>query len=542
MKNMTLLFLLFIGSVVSAQVVRTGLDQFLTGDIRELTSRPSWIKKFYTLTKYDPVWLVKWPANRVTLLALLADAPALGLRQTDYQYEYLQRIGAQDSLLKTQADSLEAEVRMTDAALHVYANLSWGNDLPVLDYTGLAYNPECLDIPEMVYQAILENRLSELPARLASAMPEIPVLLKELSRLTAILRDSHFQEDKIISLEVNQRNKPLLKKLYYLGVTDSPDIQSDSSIKAGIKKAQQRFNLLSDGILRTTLLEELNIPLRQRAEVLTQSVNYYRWLSCLATRETTILVNVPAADLTVYDHAAALFKIRVIVGKYSTPTPFLSSRISDIVLYPYWIVPYKIATRELLPVIRENPAFLEANNFQVLNSKGRVVDATTIAWSSLGPSNFPYTLRQSTGCDNAMGLIKFSFPNPYSVYLHDTPGRGMFLLNKRYFSHGCMRLEDPLKLARLLVPQNRIAIDTFHMDGNLDHPSPVVIATEVKMPIIVWYNLAGVSTGHEVVYYEDVYKKNRGPKSTSKSGGPELFDDKKELLRFYEAAVLNTRP
>jgi murein L,D-transpeptidase YcbB/YkuD len=173
------------------------------------------------------------------------------------------------------------------------------------------------------------------------------------------------------------------------------------------------------------------------------------------------------------------------------------------------MVPYNIATRELLPSIKRNPKFINDNAFQVVDRNGRVVDPSTVNWKSLGPSYFPYTIRQSTGCDNALGLIKLDFYNPFSVYLHDTPDKSLFQLNKRYFSHGCMRMEKPMELGHLVLKNNGIAIDTLEEKGCIRNQAPIVVKADEKMPVIVWYNPAGIDQSGRVIYYEDVYRRFR---------------------------------
>ena len=135
------------------------------------------------------------------------------------------------------------------------------------------------------------------------------------------------------------------------------------------------------------------------------------------------------------------------------------------------------------------------------------MDPYKINWQELSTSNFPYTIRQSTGCDNALGTLKLNFYNPYSVYLHDTPYKSLFLLNKRYLSHGCMRLEKPVELGHLILKNNRIAIDTITEKGCLLRQSPLVIPADEKMPVVVWYNPVDTDATGRVIFYEDIYRK-----------------------------------
>jgi murein L,D-transpeptidase YcbB/YkuD len=237
------------------------------------------------------------------------------------------------------------------------------------------------------------------------------------------------------------------------------------------------------------------------------SVNYYRWLNCLAQNQSVIVVNIPAAYLKVYQDNKVILEMRMIVGKLSTPTPTLASTVREVILYPYWYVPYSILSKELLPSIKRNPGIVESGNYQVLNSSGKMMNPNSINWSAMSAGNFPYTIRQSTGCDNSLGLLKLNFYSPFGVYLHDTPKKSLFALNRRYFSHGCMRMQKPLELGHLVLKNNMKAIDTLTVKGCLKSQAPVTVKADVQMPVIVWYNPAGVDSTGRVLFFEDVYKK-----------------------------------
>jgi murein L,D-transpeptidase YcbB/YkuD len=197
----------------------------------------------------------------------------------------------------------------------------------------------------------------------------------------------------------------------------------------------------------------------------------------------------------------------MIVGKKTTATPTLASTVKEVILYPYWHVPYKIATRELLPRIKRNPAYIDAGNYQVLNRSGQIVNHRAVNWRSYSTSYFPFIIRQSTGCDNSLGLLKLNFNNPFAVYLHDTPSKNLFMLNKRFFSHGCMRMERPMELGHLVLRHNAVAIDTLEQKGCLKNQAPVHVTADVEMPVVVWYNPAGIDASGHIVYYEDIYGK-----------------------------------
>ena len=150
---------------------------------------------------------------------------------------------------------------------------------------------------------------------------------------------------------------------------------------------------------------------------------------------------------------------------------------------------------------------------QVLTKAGKIVDPYSINWDSLSPSWFPYVLRQSTGCDNSLGVVKLNFYSPYSVYLHDTPWKVLFNFNKRYFSHGCMRVQKATELARFLLKENSIAIDTLEEKGCLRNQRPITVPVTDRVPVFVLYNTAWFDSTGIVQFNEDVYgKMNPGRK------------------------------
>ena len=246
------------------------------------------------------------------------------------------------------------------------------------------------------------------------------------------------------------------------------------------------------------------MPLKRRIAELKLAMNWLRWLDGMR-HESIAILNIPAAQLYVYAQDKQVLQSRVVVGKANTPTPTLSSTISEVILYPYWHVPNKIATRELLPRIKRDIGYLSANQFQVLNTQGRVINPYSINWHALSASYFPYKIRQSTGCDNSLGIVKFNFYNPFSVYLHDTPNKSLFSYNKRYYSHGCMRLEMFEDMAHLLLGRNRVAIDTLISQGCLESEAPTTLEAENPVPIFVIYSTLWYTPEGSLKFYDDVY-------------------------------------
>lgn len=502
---------------VFAQITPEAIESYLSSEIdagKKYHTDPISLKAFYKELNYKTAWIQKENAgNFITFVETLNRAYALALDPNDYQFDFIESFKINTLKVKTVRDSIEADILVSDAAIHFFSDIAFGNTKPGLGYYGIKYLPACHDISTILANHIANHALPAMIQNISSKLPEIDALLAKIRWIQAIVRKTDFKELTVLPVKTSNSNTPLILKLYQLGVTDSFALNiPDTTLKQKIKEAQRQFCLLADGTLRSTFLQELNIPVRSRLKQLTLAVNYYRWLSCLQQSEPVIVVNIPAAYLKVYEKDKVILEMRIVVGKKSTPTPTLSSTIDEVILYPYWHVPAKIATKELLPIIKRNPGYLEENNYQVLNKSGNIVDPARIKWRALSRNYFPYILRQSTGCDNSLGLLKLNFYSPFGVYLHDTPLKNYFMLNKRYFSHGCMRMEKPIELAHMILPNNSIAIDTLTQKGCLLNQSPIIVPADRKTSLVVWYNPVGIDSNGRILFFEDIYEKFNGMK------------------------------
>jgi L,D-transpeptidase YcbB len=495
-----------------AQISSDDLQQFIS-DTKHMSDtdvkHTAEVTIFYTRLNYKTAWIQNEnTGNRIVFLNDLMLAPRLGLNEKDYQFNYIESFRNNAARLETKDDSLEAEVRITDAAVHFYNDVIYGNTKPALEYSGLTYVPGFYTIPVLLTNYISKKTLQLLITHLTTSLPEITVLTNKINKFRTVMAENDFAEVAVTSNKVSSSNKPLISKLYQLGIVDSVNNNlPDSTLKQKVKEVQRQFTLPPDGALRSNILQQLNVSLSVRFQQLTLSRNYYRWLSGLIQNQSVIVVNIPAAYLKVYQKDKILLEMRIIAGKPATPTPTPASSVDEVILYPYWHVPYSIATKELLPSIKRNPGYIDANNYQVLNSAGKIMDPYAINWHALSTSYFPYLIRQSTGCDNALGLLKLNFYSPSGVYLHDTPKKGLFIMNRRFFSHGCMRMEKPMEMGHLVLKNNQIAIDTLEQKGCLRNQKPISIHADEHMPVIVWYNPAGIDASGRVLFFEDVYGK-----------------------------------
>jgi L,D-transpeptidase YcbB len=470
---------------------------------------PAKVSQFYKSYQYNIAWINR-PVLQRQLLNHLEYAQEAGLNKEDYRFSFLLSVCNGDRKLVATTDSLQADFMFTDAAIHFLHELAFGSDPPELGYNGLNSSPSCLNIPSLLASALLSDQFHSILQSVECKSTLYLALKVQYNKFRKMISDSVYKPGGIInSKKPEVANSQLMEKFYYLNLIASPDKEiTQKDLLTKIKDAQRLFSLPADGVLTASLIRELNVSLSYRMEELRKAMNTARWIYCISLASPhVILVNIPSASLFVYKVDRSILYSKVIVGKPSTRTPLFASQVTEIVMYPYWMVPKSIATKELLPHIKKNISYLNENAFQVVNEQGRIVNPSSVNWQALSTGYFPYILRQSTGCDNSLGIVKLNFYSPYGVYLHDTPTKNLFNSNRRFFSHGCIRVEKAIALARLLMNQNTITIDTLEEKGCLRNQKPVPIAVSEKMPVLVLYNTAWPDSTGTVRFYPDVYNR-----------------------------------
>jgi murein L,D-transpeptidase YcbB/YkuD len=227
----------------------------------------------------------------------------------------------------------------------------------------------------------------------------------------------------------------------------------DEALAVAVKSFQERHGLLPDGVVGTETRDAMAIGAEERLRQILLNMERVRWLPD-DLGDPHIMVNLAGFTLSYVEGGETAMTMRAIVGKPGRSSPEFSGLITYLEVNPSWSVPRIIAVEDLLPKIRKDPRFLANNGFSLRTGNGGSVDAESVNWSAIRADSFPYALRQKPGPGNALGQVKFMFPNSFDVYLHDTPARGLFSQPVRAYSSGCIRLEKPLELAARLLAAN----------------------------------------------------------------------------------------
>jgi len=230
------------------------------------------------------------------------------------------------------------------------------------------------------------------------------------------------------------------------------------------------------------------------------AMNYRRYFTVNHSTEY-IVANIPATEASYYQNDFLKLKMRTVVGRKKNPTPLIASYITNIVTFPHWNVPHSIAVKEILPKVKKSENYLEQHSYEVVNSRGKVLDDSELKWGNYTEQNFPYFFRQATGPRNALGVLKFNFQNPFSIFMHSTGMQSAFSKDYRFLSHGCIRLAKPLDLAKALLPDK---IDIKELKSGKKNTKSKTIALSHKIPVFIIYNPA-IVTGQKVSFLKDEY-------------------------------------
>ncbi|MEO7048812.1 MAG: L,D-transpeptidase family protein, partial [Ferruginibacter sp.] len=387
------------------------------------------VKYYYQQNDGAPVWShsEKWNGSADSFLLYLKDAAYSGLYKSDYNYDKL--VSLHETLL---ADSVKrkdavlwakSELLFTGAFMHVVEDLKQGRLQP--DSVSLKNDEKNYKIffAANLDKLIKGEPISTILDPLQPAIPDYQLLKNGIREFVDSMDTKSYTYLNYPAKDSGAFVKKLQKRLSESGITTATSIDT-TELKAAIKKYQEKKGIKADGKLSTGLVKMLNLTDKEKFNRIAITLDRYKQMPEKMPKQY-ILVNLPAFYLKVVDADTIALESRIICGKPATPTPFITSAISDIIIYPTWTIPASIVKKDIIPGMKKNPGYLARKGFHLINNKGETIDPSMVNWSKY-TKGIPYNVMQSSGDDNALGVIKFNFSNPYSVYLHDTNQRYLF--------------------------------------------------------------------------------------------------------------------
>ena len=303
------------------------------------------------------------------------------------------------------------------------------------------------------------------------------------------------------------------ERLLVLGDLDSLENPGvfDQATDLAVRKFQYRHGLVEDGEAGKAFFGQINISPKDRALQIRANMERCRWVPS-EPQGDYIMVNIPEFKMHVYEHDSLVFSMNTIVGKTSSSTIIFNDELEYIVFSPYWVVPSSIIQGEIVPAMIKDPAYLARNHMEVYDlSSKEVIPSSGIHWAGYSGGKFPYGIRQRPGAFNSLGWVKFLFPNQYYIYFHDTPSRDLFNRNQRSFSHGCIRLAEPQKLAQYLL-RNDSLWPVDRIDSVMHGGVETYVKLPAPIPVFIAYFTAWVDEYGFVQFRQDIYDHDKALK------------------------------
>jgi L,D-transpeptidase YcbB len=503
--------------IVRHYIDTVGLD-YLFQDLPVKKNLQEEIRDFYGKTGYRLVWNSSIGALPVSseLIGALGEAYRYGLDPGDYNPEEIierQRSVFQHGTLSRNLKSLLAlDIFMTSRYILLGYHINAGRIDPVEVLEDWYIETETRSISDKLAEGWAKGDLSSALAGLEPELEEYRLLKEYFLRYFNIIKSSkmgfHVPEGLTVLKpgDTSRYLKDVKTKLILLGDLDGdPDHRYDKDLELAITKFQVRHGLDQDGVLGSETLKQLNVSFQERLHLIGINLERTKWFPELNDRY--IMVNVPDFTMSLYENKKKKLEMKAIVGKDVNPTPVMSEDLTYIVFNPTWTVPYSIATKELLPKIKEDIGFLGKNNYLVYDGWGKnahLVDPKDVDWDEYDEENFPYVLVQQPGPGNALGKVQFMMPNNLAIYLHDTPAGYLFGRDERAFSHGCVRLERPLELAEYLL-NDKSGWDNEKITEALSREEPVEAILPEKWPVHILYKTAWIDEEGLLNFRDDIY-------------------------------------
>jgi murein L,D-transpeptidase YcbB/YkuD len=455
-----------------------------------------------------------------SIIRVLNNAAGKGLRPEDYDsQQWDERLSEfEKSADVAESDLVKFDLALTVSAMRYVSDLHIGRVNPGLFHTALDVDNPPVDLSEFLRQKLVDA--ADVEAVLRTVEPPFPIYQRTEDALKKYMDFAHIDDGELLPVP-SSPIKPgdsyagilRLEKLLalfgdlpaeYGGVHGKGKYQG--ALVQAVKHFQERHGIEPNGFLDGPTLREMNTPLSHRVTQLQLSMERMRWLPHRFERPP-IVVNIPEFRLyALNDEYRTVFTMNVVVGKsYGHQTPIFANVIRSVTFRPYWNVPESIVKAEMIPHIQKNPLYLSENSYEIVDQNENVVSEGAVnkeVEAQLRTGKLG--IRQAPGPQNSLGLLKFEFPNEYDVYMHSTPAKQLFSKSRRDFSHGCIRVEDPLGLAKWVfqaMPEWTEESIQAAMNGEKTFSAKV----KKPIPVLIFYTTAVVLEGEEPHFFEDIY-------------------------------------
>ncbi|MDC0656687.1 L,D-transpeptidase family protein [Leisingera sp. SS27] len=465
------------------------------------------VAEFYRKNGYQAIWTGQDEASRQrrnALLAALGDTQAHGLPDRSAEVSALIE---QMRDVRTTRDIGNVEAALSRALVQYATDLQTGLLVPSQIDDGMVRKKHTVDGATFL-AGIRDTQPYAYLRSLVPASPQYRGLMREKLRLEQVMAAGGWgpavNAKKLERGDQGPAVVALRNRLMLMGYLQRSAARTyDAALEKAVQSFQSDHGLETDGVAGAGTIDEINKPVSARLKSIIIAMERERWLTP-ERGERHILVNQTDFTAKIVDNGDVTFETRSVIGKntHDRRSPEFSDEMEHMVINPSWYVPRSIITKEYLPKLKNNPNAV--GHIQITDRRGRVVNRGSADFSQYTARNFPFSMRQPPSRSNALGLVKFMFPNKYNIYLHDTPQKSLFAREVRAFSHGCIRLAQPFEFAyALLAKQTENPKDFFHRILNSGKETKVEL--ETKVPVHIIYRTAVVSGKGRAEFRRDVY-------------------------------------
>ncbi len=469
------------------------------------------ITAFYAKRAFAPIWLNKSGLTQKAHLtiAAFADANAHALNPDNYSpLEFIERSETSATL----EDWVSLEIDLTTQFLRYATHLSSGRVQPNKVNKALNIFPRRPDTDDLLNNVASTQNYAAFLEALAPNTPQYARLKRRLSAYRDKAAQGGFTtvpEGEVLKPgmeddRIDVLRQRLIEEDYLVAADHSSDLY-DGALVDAMKEFQAYHGLEVDGVIGKDTITALNTPIENKLIQMELNMERRRWMP-EDLGQSYVFVNLADQFLKVVKNEKTVHTAVVVVGKPYHATPVFSDKMTYVEVNPYWNVPYSIATKEYLPKLKSNSGALSGKGIRVFNGD-REISPSQIAWSSYSRSNFPFKLRQDPGNKNALGRIKFMFPNKFNIYIHDTPSKSLFSRAQRSFSHGCIRVDDPFALGDMILGD--YGYDRARLEQIRDGGQRKVIKLDTPMPVHITYLTAWMNKDGSTHFRRDLYQRDK---------------------------------
>ncbi len=478
----------------------------------EALLQPRAVAAFFKARNDQPAWDL--PADAIAIRDAVQGLAADGLDPANEHLLLLDTLLAERERGRTDALDNELQLLLTDAVAAAVDDVRYGRVRPK------ALNP-AWNVDPRAGAPPLEDaiaRVAAAPSRVEGLEREkidhfiYRGLKGELARLDAVARAGGWPRvaaGRTLAPGARDARVPSLRarlratgELAADALAPADSLVEERALIDALKQFQDRHRLDATGRLDAATVAALAIPVAERIAQVRANLERMRWVLPGLTGDF-VLVNLPAFKAYLIRGNQKVWETKTQIGKEARQTPSFRSSLKFVIFNPTWTVPKTILAEDVLPQMRRGQNALRKKHLRVLDARGNEVNAASIHWAKVDADHFPYTLRQDAGADNALGRLKFMFPNPYDVYLHDTPHRDLFAADRRTFSSGCIRIEDPRGFAEQLLGDQ--GYDQARIAQTIAAGETKQVNLSTPMPVLIVYWTVSIGATGEVHYAPDVY-------------------------------------